>query len=43
MNRTVTSIVSMGVGAAAYYFARNSNMTSNRSMKKMRRRIMKMF
>ncbi|MDQ0224769.1 YrzQ family protein [Metabacillus niabensis] len=43
MNRTITSLVSVGLGAAAYYFARNSNLTSNRSMKKMRNRVMKMF
>lgn len=43
MNRTVTSLVSMGVGAAAYYFARNNNMTNNRSVRKIRKRVMKMF
>ncbi|MGM7721018.1 YrzQ family protein [uncultured Metabacillus sp.] len=43
MNRTVTSLVSLGLGAAAYYVARNTNMTSNRTMRKMRKRVMKMF
>ncbi|MBZ5749342.1 MULTISPECIES: YrzQ family protein [Metabacillus] len=43
MNRTLTSLVSLGIGAAAYHLARNTNMTSNRSMKKMRKRVMKMF
>lgn len=43
MRGAVTSLVSVGIGAAAYYFARNSNMTSNRSMKKMRKRITNMF
>ncbi|QNF26332.1 MULTISPECIES: YrzQ family protein [Metabacillus] len=43
MNRTVTSLVSIGVGAAAYYYARSSNMTNNRSMRKLRKRVSKMF
>ncbi|MGM0874368.1 MAG: YrzQ family protein [Bacillota bacterium] len=43
MNRTVTSLVSLGIGAAAYQLARNTNMISNRSMKKMRKRVMRMF
>ncbi|TXC90043.1 DUF3918 domain-containing protein [Metabacillus litoralis] len=43
MKRTVTSLMSLGLGAAAYHFARNSNMTNNRSMKKMKKRMMKIF
>ncbi|MBU7593684.1 YrzQ family protein [Metabacillus halosaccharovorans] len=43
MNRTLTSLVSLGLGAVAYHYARNTNMTNNRSMKKMRKRVMKMF
>ncbi|PGT81907.1 YrzQ family protein [Bacillus sp. AFS040349] len=43
MNRTLTSLITMGVGAAAYHFSRNTNMMNNRSMKKMRKRVMKMF
>ena len=43
MNRTMTSLVSLGLGAAAYQYARSKNMTSNRSMKKMRKRMMNMF
>ncbi|MCM3161885.1 MULTISPECIES: YrzQ family protein [Metabacillus] len=43
MNRTLTSLITMGVGAAAYHLSRNTNMMNNRSMKKMRKRVMKMF
>ncbi|PMC39724.1 DUF3918 domain-containing protein [Bacillus sp. UMB0899] len=43
MNRTLTSLVSLGLGAVAYRYARNTNMMNNRSMKKMRKRITKMF
>ncbi|HZH59156.1 MAG TPA: YrzQ family protein [Metabacillus sp.] len=43
MNRTLTSLVSLGLGAVAYHYARNTNMTNNRSMRKMRRRITRMF
>ncbi|MDQ0231538.1 YrzQ family protein [Metabacillus malikii] len=43
MKRTVTSLLSIGLGAAAYHFARNSNLQSNRSMKNMKKRVMKML
>ncbi|WP_102345463.1 YrzQ family protein [Bacillus sp. Marseille-P3661] len=44
MNRTMTSLVALGIGAVAYNMARgNNNMFSARNMKKMRKRITKAF
>lgn len=42
MRRTITSLVSVGLGAAAYYYARN-NKTANRGMKKVAKRMTNMF
>ncbi|MEC0466546.1 YrzQ family protein [Bacillus subtilis] len=43
MNRTMTSLLAMGAGALVYRRATQSHMLNNRSMKRMRRRITKMF
>lgn len=43
MNRTMTSLLAMGAGALVYRMATQSDMLNNRSMKRMRRRITKMF
>lgn len=42
MNKTMTSLLALGIGAAAYSMTKgNNNMISGRAMKKMRRRISK--
>jgi hypothetical protein len=43
MKRTLTSFLSMGVGAFVYYLASQSNMLKKKSVKKFRKRIMKMI
>ncbi|WAT20068.1 YrzQ family protein [Bacillus halotolerans] len=43
MNRTMTSILALGAGALVYRMATQSDMLNNRSMKRMRKRMMKMF
>lgn len=46
MNKTVTSLVALGVGAALYSRSRDmdlGDMFSNRNMKKARKRIKKAF
>ncbi|MFD1736689.1 YrzQ family protein [Bacillus salitolerans] len=39
MNRTLTSLIAMGVGAYAYHKAQERNLMSNRNMKKLRKRM----
>ncbi|HHY72906.1 MAG TPA: DUF3918 family protein [Bacillus bacterium] len=40
MNKTMTSLLALGIGAAAYSMSRgNNNFINSRTMKKMRRRI----
>ena len=41
MNKTMTSLIAVGVGAAAYSMAQRNNMISPRTMKKMRKRLAK--
>jgi Protein of unknown function (DUF3918) len=41
MNRTMTSLLTLGLGVAAYQFAQRNGLTNNRAMKKMRRRVAK--
>ncbi|MFS0861670.1 YrzQ family protein [Fredinandcohnia sp. 179-A 10B2 NHS] len=41
MNRAMTSLISMGLGAAAYGMMQKTNVMSGRNMKKMRKRITK--
>ncbi|MBP1080906.1 MULTISPECIES: YrzQ family protein [Bacillus] len=43
MNRTMTSFLSMGAGAFVYHLARQYNMPTKKSMKRIRKRIMKMI
>lgn len=43
MNRMVTSAIAIGAGVVAYNYARRNNMMSARGMKKMQRRISRMF
>ncbi|MBM6619690.1 YrzQ family protein [Bacillus suaedaesalsae] len=43
MNRTMTTLVALGVGAYAYKMARGNNLMSNRTMKQLRKRVTKMM
>jgi hypothetical protein len=43
MNRTVTSLLAVGLGIAAYQLAQRNNALNMRTMKKMGRRMMKPF
>ena len=43
MNKMVTSVLAVGAGMAAYGYARKNNMITNRQMKKIGKRINKMF
>ncbi|WP_449537080.1 YrzQ family protein [Ferdinandcohnia sp. Marseille-Q9671] len=43
MNRAMTSLITIGLGAAAYGVMSKTNVMSNRNMRKMRKRITKMF
>lgn len=43
MNRAMTTLVALGVGAYAYKMARDNDLMSNRTMKKLRRRVSKMM
>ncbi|WP_318508278.1 YrzQ family protein [Bacillus sp. T3] len=43
MNKVVTSALAIGAGVAAFSMMRNNNMMSNRQMKKIGRRISRMF
>ncbi|BDG36895.1 YrzQ family protein [Saccharococcus caldoxylosilyticus] len=39
MNRTMTSLLALGLGVAAYRVAQRNNWMNNRTMKKMQRRL----
>ncbi|NSL50192.1 YrzQ family protein [Calidifontibacillus erzurumensis] len=39
MNKTMTSLLALGIGAAAYRIGKNNNLLSARTVRKMRRRI----
>jgi hypothetical protein len=39
MNRTMTSLLALGLGIAAYQTAQRNGWTNNRTMKRMRRRL----
>ncbi|MFT4412742.1 YrzQ family protein [Fredinandcohnia humi] len=41
MNRALTSLITMGIGAAAFGMMQRTNVMSGRNMKKMRKRITK--
>ncbi|MFD2805242.1 YrzQ family protein [Litchfieldia salsa] len=41
MNKMFTSLVTIGLGAAAYNMAQRNNLMNGRKMKKMRKRISK--
>ncbi|MGJ7921471.1 YrzQ family protein [Neobacillus sp. LXY-4] len=43
MNRMVTSALAIGAGVAAYSLMRNNNMMTNRQMKRIGKRITRMF
>ena len=43
MNRMMTSVLAVGAGMVAYNYAKRNNVVSARNMKKMQRRITKMF
>jgi hypothetical protein len=43
MNKMMTSVLAVGAGMVAYNYARKNNMVSARNMKKMQKRITKMF
>ncbi|RAK17330.1 uncharacterized protein DUF3918 [Anoxybacillus vitaminiphilus] len=41
MNRTVTSLLALGLGVAAYQYAQRNNFMNGRKMRKMGRRLTK--
>jgi hypothetical protein len=43
MNKMLTSAVAFGAGMVAYNYAQKNNLMSNRQMRKMAKRITKMF
>ncbi|MCC3356612.1 YrzQ family protein [Bacillus sp. REN16] len=43
MNKAMTSLITIGLGAAAYGIMQRTDVMSARNMKKMRKRITKMF
>ncbi|KAA0549299.1 DUF3918 domain-containing protein [Bacillus sp. BGMRC 2118] len=43
MNKTMTTLVALGVGAYAYKKAADNDLMSNRTMKKLRRRVSRMM
>ncbi|WP_081658346.1 YrzQ family protein [Pontibacillus halophilus] len=43
MNRTITSLAAMGIGAYLYSTARERDLFSQRSMKRMRKRFRRAF
>lgn len=43
MNRTITSLLSLGAGALMYRMATQMDMPNKRTMKRIRKRVMKMF
>jgi len=43
MNKMLTSAIAVGAGMVAYNYARKNNLISNRQMRKMTKRITRMF
>ncbi|WP_442595134.1 YrzQ family protein [Neobacillus sp. D3-1R] len=43
MNKMLTSAIAFGAGMVAYNYAQKNNLMSNRQMRKMTKRITKMF
>jgi hypothetical protein len=43
MNRTMTSLIAMGLGAYAFHKAQENDLMSNRTMRKLRKRVSKMM
>ncbi len=43
MNRAMTSIIALGVGAYAYRMAQQNGMMSSRTMKNLRKKVTKMM
>jgi len=43
MNKMVTSAIAIGAGVVAFNYARRGNMMSGRGMRKMQKRIARMF
>ncbi|KGX88971.1 YrzQ family protein [Pontibacillus litoralis] len=43
MNRTLTSLVALGIGAAIYSTARDNDAFSQKSMRRMRKKVQKAF
>ncbi|MFZ3588270.1 YrzQ family protein [Bacillus sp. DJP31] len=43
MNKAMTSLIALGVGAYAYRMAQQNDMMSSRTMKKLRKRVSKMM
>ncbi|MHC0035809.1 YrzQ family protein [Pseudoneobacillus sp. C159] len=43
MNRMVTSAIAIGAGMVAYNYAKKNNLMSNRQMRKMAKRVARMF
>lgn len=43
MNKTMTSLIALGIGTMAYNMSKGKNIVSPRTMKKMRKRVMKTF
>jgi hypothetical protein len=43
MNKVLTSAIAFGAGMVAYNYASKNNVMSNRQMRKMTKRITKMF
>ncbi|WP_246940685.1 YrzQ family protein [Bacillus pinisoli] len=43
MNRTLTSLIAAGIGAYAFHKAQENDMMSSRPVRKLRRRISKMW
>lgn len=43
MNRMLTSAIAFGAGMVAYNYAQKNNLVSNRQMRKLTKRITRMF
>jgi hypothetical protein len=43
MNRAMTTLVALGVGAYAYRMAQQNDLMSSRTMKRLRRRVSRMM
>jgi hypothetical protein len=43
MNRTMTSLIAMGLGAYAFHKAQENDLMSSRTIRKLRKRVSKMM